>query len=627
MISDSTLLKMTALAALIAVIMLSQGPFSPSCTAPSPEAFVQNHLTSVENPRLVKLNLAAMFSGGEAMRSINVPTVSGPSNRDIVDRRVSLDYFDMHDPSFQLVERTSTDETSSVFLQTYRGQIQQAELGDSTVALYFGTDASNNAQFVSGYIVESVSEPDLPWYFIEPARPLMLGIAQHSYGRSPTVTEVETCLSSTESWHVIYRAKDTTRDFSLQLEPARDVKATISRIKAPFNVIAGDQFTVEATIENLTDGQLDDLGTDRHLVDTTVVFLVDGQVIESRQSPDVTRGDPMPPIENFSHSFNSDELGPHRLTVRTDGNEMTRLIYVLESDKSSVPDEILQPIPFVGVADAAFFELYQQMDQKSWWDSQAEVLNLVDEFYRTQIADFRLKVRALEAWTNTRGDRPGKPIEDALSSYADQSEVINAYTLLCNFAQDVPAVVPKTTPSAPALVHLFSGEDLGPVPEPMTVSDTGGGFCQSTCTQVGGNVVGLAEGLAGYKEEKSTPNVRDRSCYDYLTEPRELDPAAYHGLSQHAPHDPEALKFQTGLVYEDEHGDEKSRKNANSMYQGTLHQRFLLLAHEIGHNLGANHSSDPTSIMYTPLKSSIRFKLDESGQRNKEEIRVCWNIC
>lgn len=622
MFSGTTFVKILGLSVVGAALILSGSIDLPTrismqqCPAGNPQRFVERHLTSVRNPQVVMVNPAEMLESAHVGSSITIPTVHGPQD-------VDISLLDMSHADFNITVNPPRPLGGSGDLQTFRGQFKFGEFNDSLVALYFGVPNGDNPGYVSGFLVTSVSNPEQPWDFIEPARPLMISIARRTSNGSLSEGDVRACLPEGASWHIIYRAEDVSDSFVSQLEPARDVKAVVERLETPFNIWPNAQFNVIAHIANHTDPGHNQGNNHHHLdvpdespapghqVVTDVEFLVDGDPVATVTDLAVTRRDPE--VVSFPYRFSSQ--GRYTLTVRTEGNEMERDVNVTnKQDALDPPPAEFTSIPFVGVADAEFYDFHQAMTQKTWWEGQVEVINLADAFFNSQVNGFRLRIRGLEAWREGASNGPGEAVIGAFET----SDAINAYTLLCNFAQDVPGAVPNMHPdSPPGLTHLFTGHDLGPIPEPMAVSDAGGGFCENTCTQVGGNVVGLAEGVGGYKRASSIPPSCERAP---LTHPQDLEPKAYHGLSQHMPHDPNSTQFQRMTF-------DKIRKNANVGYQATLYQRFLLLAHEIGHNLGANHSEDPTSIMYTPLQRTIRFKLDEFRQRNVREIQECWRTC
>ena len=637
MLSVTTLAKIVALGVVGVALALSGSIEWPNqvsavqsgCPAPSPERFVQTHLTSVEDLKVVSINPTVMHTAATDDGVFDVPLLrkdtDGSLNADFQPVHVSR--YPIAHEGFRMREmRARERRLGARELWTFRGGL--AQYPNSLAALYVRPSHEGSPGFVSGYLLENVNvtDPNMAqsgWHFIEPARPLMMGIAQRS--ESLSTADVGNCLSEQAAWHVIYQVRGTSDAFSMQVEPARDVKGVVNRLEAPFNIWTNTPFSVNAHIANLTDPELnlaDDVPSmTGHQVATDVTFLVDGDDVAEIEDLPVTRGDPE--VVSFSHEFSS--AGRHTLIVRADGNEMKRVVNVvpepadkttkLEVLKAAAAPEALDTMPFVGVADDAFFDLYSSMVQKTWWEGQVEVINLMEAFFREKIEGFGLRIQALEAWTKAAPSRPGRAVESALASAGiEPHEVINAYTLLCNFAQDVPSEVPNYESDAPGLTHLFSGRDLGPIPQPMVVSDAGGGFCQNSCSQVGGNVVGLAQGVGGYKRGST---LGSKSCANSLTQPESFDPVAYHGLSQHGPHNPHSA---------DSMGSD-SRENANAGYQATLYQRFILLAHEIGHNLGANHSSDEASIMYTPLQNTIRFKLDRLRQRSDREIRQCWKTC
>jgi len=155
------------------------------------------------------------------------------------------------------------------------------------------------------------------------------------------------------------------------------------------------------------------------------------------------------------------------------------------------------------------------------------------------------------------------------------------------------APVPHTISTDPMIVHLFTGHQLGPLlrirlgkEQPVDISDSGCCFCRNeSCDINRSSVVGMAEGIGQLWTNESD------FC---LTQNAKDDHNNHHSISQHAP---EPL-------------DDEDETNEN--YQNLLIQRFLLVAHEIGHNLGAEHSTDP-SLMFTPLDTlEINTTAEES---------------
>lgn len=93
--------------------------------------------------------------------------------------------------------------------------------------------------------------------------------------------------------------------------------------------------------------------------------------------------------------------------------------------------------------------------------------------------------------------------------------------------------------------------------------------------------MGLTEGIGGVFNDRSN------GC-----ESQKLTPAGHHSLSQQLP-DALSLDCQPDCL------------DTNKNYQAILLQRFLLVAHELGHNLGALHtdSNDDTTVMSSPLQN------------------------
>lgn len=498
---------------------------------------------------------------------------------------------------------------------------------NSHVALYMRPAESIRGKsrpgFVSGYLVSDVTDPSQSWYFIEPLRPLLSKIFESREGsRAMSMEELQECLPASHNAHIVYDVTDQPYDddtgFSLQLEPARWAKLSVTRLNVPFHtsIDTGDEASVDIDVEvsNLTR----EAATDEDPMQDDVELRVqqadpqnpDGPMVSvERQSKPIALG--RNDIEDLQFSVDLTP-GVYMISVRTDGNAMKRIARVAQGSGGLTVQ--LGRLNLVSVADPDFHRLYEgTVKDQLWWEGMMEVTNLVDAFYNVQLPGLEFSVRALESWASGSA-RPGAGIPDY---DGDGEPDINAYTMLCHVAQGfidgVPADsganrVPTTSPGTPGLVHLFSGHDLGPLQDQNALSDAAG-LCDQNCSNVGNDVIGLAEGLGGLRRPES------RTCMTGShAAPAAFEPAAQHSLSQQAP-----------KVFQGDPND----LIPNKSFEATLYQRFILLAHEIGHSLGANHSPDPTTIMHTPLQNTIRFKLDADPkqQDNEAEIKACWLNC
>lgn len=490
-------------------------------------------------------------------------------------------------------------------------------LENSLTALYIQKDRQQQQLgtqpgFISGFFLENRDNPYSSWFFIEPIRPLLLAVERRSMEmRSDFTKVIDSCFPVESHPHIVYEAgRDSltrtsrTRlhqqqppqalDFSLDLEPASQVKPIISNFDPPFSHPPGS-FTVSVDVSNRTLPQLQP--TDP--LHAEIEFLVNGDQVEMR-SLQLSRN----ATKTVQFTFALQEQGTHILEVKGPGNAMKRAVEItpVATQHQETPAELEEPqfraIPLIAVADSKFYSLYRNIQEKAWWEAQEEVLNLVDTFYSEQFPGLRLKIAALNAWS-IGSSGPGSTLSRAGRPKA------NAYTLLCDFVQDgeppggydADDHHDMSAENKPMLAHLFSGHAPESINDEKALGDSAS-LCDTTCSRIDDVIIGLAENIGGFK------NPTENSC-GALDEVDEIMPAGHHALSYQAPL--------------------RTISQTTTGFQATLYQRFLLTAHEIGHNLGANHSPDvPRSIMNPQLTDGIQFKFDTWKQENKKEIKSCW---
>ena len=349
-------------------------------------------------------------------------------------------------------------------------------------------------------------------------------------------------------------------------------------------------------------------------------------------------------FNNFTHvRYNPKRVpGPFSFRLTNDSQ-----ISPSASDRNKMTAENLKGknISLVAVADRAFASLYKNViREKFWWEGQEEVLLLVHAFYEKTI-DINLQLRSMELWEadpiNPGASGPGATPVDSGSIHGDLSaEVgglindsimngsstltkdgdmdINALQLLCDFAQGVmientslqaASVIPLdgatnhlvSSSGINMIAHLFSGYDFA-----SSLSGDGGGIlCEgggcggtedSSPMEVG-DVLGMAEGLGGFDSNSASPctNLANESMMNNGS--IFLSPG-HHSVSQHAP---ERIFCAASSP---------CPSILNNQYQATLFQRFLIVSHEIGHNLGFEHAGiDSNSVMQSPLNKDIQFRL------------------
>lgn len=304
-----------------------------------------------------------------------------------------------------------------------------------------------------------------------------------------------------------------------------------------------------------------------------------------------------------------------------DHHPSTELQFEHEATSEPAPHAIrsqqgptLSRVSVLPFGDSAFRLRYLNT-KESWLDAQLEVLNLVRTFY--------IKANVLLDIAEPRvfDDSSPVPVEQLLgqenpifNALPDQNgdgiNDLNAFTLLCHFAQGIPNApeVPPVTDdiSSPFISHLFTGHDLGPVfaaVDSPQLSDSGCCLCEANCGMEGPNIIGLAEGIGGIWRTSSS------SCRSPLGN---LDPSANHSLSQQSP--------------------KPNSNGTNENYQATLYQRFLIVTHEIGHTLSLAHSDNEQSVMHAslinePQGNTIEFKVEQTELEgvSKDQIDACLN--
>jgi hypothetical protein len=515
--------------------------------------------------------------------------------------------------------------------RAFRGGIEGYP--NSLVALYIQQDRSINGVyqpgFISGFLLEDKDDPNKPWYFIEPLRPLLKMAVAPLYknpGVSYTETDVDICFYKWRYAHIVYKAGNAIvghpPSFHIDLDPVRHTESNrhanmvYTRV-APLQVIAGrfiphDRQGRGVVVEVTTAQELQSLVITEKLPAGFTVTIIPSRsqtCAVTFIAPNVfdCKAMNLNPNERVTIAYQA-QAGPtpdpsaviegSAESTAMDGQKLTFSL-ISRLDVVSVPPvssaAINRTIPLVAVGDSDFYRLYTGIiKEKAWWEGQEEVLNLVGSFYSEKVPGLQFKVRALEAWRPL----PLLPAEVGPSvspgSTIPAIPGINAHSLLCHFAQGMPLIrVPHTDVRDPMVVHLFSGYNLRSLPSHTAIADFGGHICEDFCGAFGRDIVGLAEGIGGFRRPLSN------SCsasVNPLMIPARFDPSAHHSLSQHSPKP---------------NSSDPTAPNVN--FSANLYQRFLLTAHEFGHNLGATHVDDDQdegqSIMHSHLSNTIRFEL------------------
>jgi len=432
-------------------------------------------------------------------------------------------------------------------------------------------------------------------------------------------------------------------DSLMDHDPIRLVKSgkkiVISAFTAPCFVPPGVDFTVSVRLANYTQNPLRVLrSTSFDDADVQLYFSeydTDNRM-EFNPSPPPFADYPIVflPTENPIRAGKAapahallriDDPGIYVLRVVTTVSAMSRLVHVVDGpEKLTCADVEADPIYLAGVADVHFFDLYENyVDVKTWWEAQEEVLNLVSAFYTENFdalfpGDSLMQIEFLQGWSHTLREEE-KDGDTVITDGAIPSGLFDAYDALCEYGQGRFSSGSgfeshQHDLGLTTLVNFFSGGDLGRIPrgptDTVVLADVGS-ICDATCSRVGSSIIGLAEGLLGLAGSRSGSCSRtDYPITDPPSEPPSMleiyNQSSHHLLSQHRP----KLNF--------------SRRHPHKNFQVTLFQRFLLMTHEVGHALGANHSEDITSMMFPSSHNATRFFL---ADQEKNEIRSCIAHC
>jgi hypothetical protein len=518
----------------------------------------------------------------------------------------------------------------------YEGIVKGAT-GPSLAVLYIPRKSSANEPegFISGFLLS-----DAGWFFIEPVRSLLKlnhvkDIDLAACGFAP---ELRT--------HIVYQPKDT--DFDIVLDPrclpaprlsldaCNSIVSTLDsgvaiNVDLPSRMVP-ETLPVRARITNnrseilVVDVALGIRRTDNtpieivlplpqrmtflpcqtmtfpsliatprvnfslgdYIIEVRLVDPMNGNKTLDRQvkSIRVSRPDPrpgVPPIaleeildRNNNNRLDDDELALARSDTEIPGTGGQRVsqqrraeIESRYSPNSTVASNLLLRTPEGGyatsltltvVGDSAFNSIN---DEKQWYQRQEEVINLVDSLFSRQLPNFpqmNMRVQALEVWES---GGPG-------SAFVTNP---TAVAMLCDFVtpNNFPHTDARPDNNTVSMVHLMSGRNFAPMEKTDfggNASGFGGGFGQK-------GIIGVAENIGG--NGRST-----QFQHPVCTNPSNpgvgmiFSLAAHHSVSQHVPWiSPFAAP-----------GDTRN-------YNALLSQRFLLFAHELGHNLNAPHTVLP----------------------------------
>jgi hypothetical protein len=504
----------------------------------------------------------------------------------------------------QLRRNSGMDEDISDGAHSFQGIIQPTDDDDesfenSVVALHIGKDRNINSipgdeptAFISGFFLEDADRgiTDKNWTFIEPLRPLLKPLVHPNNMFAP--------FDRTTGTHWSEKLLNSYIPLDCRVH-------IIYPITAEITIVSEDVETNEITM----------------LSDANIDFHTD--------------------LNPLYYRF----LEKLRVTKKKDqGSIEPRLTTFPAGIPAKRPEEALSntTIPIIAVADRSYYDLYERIViEKTWDQSLEELVNLVDSFYRYTFATegLKLDLRLMQAWDHDLNNLDGASVH------------VDAYSQLCQFAQNIPNASGVSEhermegSNGTFLTHLFTGNDLGPLPGGKVIIDTGDGFCPgSGCGSNGQDIIGISEGIAGFRNF----NPEARACqvpldllvgeldettdepYDYLHSPAPFFPASFHSLSQQVPDlppkpskiDPVLVALEPDVVTEP-----LNEEPLNRNYNALLYQRFLLMAHEIGHNLGGIHPAitfesvgvgaapaELSTIMHARLDGNIQFRLDENSK-------------
>ncbi|MBI1741910.1 hypothetical protein HYR54_02460 [Candidatus Acetothermia bacterium] len=517
---------------------------------------------------------------------------------------------------------------------TYQGFVPDQYLAE----LYVPQRASGGPQgFISGFVLTLDG-----WFFIEPVRSLLLL-------NGASLAEIEQCgFPAHKRTHIVYKASAT--DFDIVLDPrcephipgpCKDVDKLYSgvaiNIDLPIRMIPGalpvramvtnnrkDMKDVDAVI-TLIIRRIGDSGESKPVLEcqpnpSRVLIKLDAMIAINCPTVEFGLGsyvaevrltNPEKPQETFERQVkgirvqnavtieevldrnNNNRLDDDELRIAEDSfNKKTPLLGFGEQFVSSQKlaelrgkfcssSAIACPLPLRGptgfanaftltvVGDQPFNQI---QDEKEWWQRQEEVANLVDSLFAFGGNDFprmNLRLQALETWQD---GGPGSTIPTSGEQNA------TAVALLCDLVD--PGKFPHTdqqSGSVTGIVHLMSGRNFAP----MEKTDFGGNatdFAAMVDRKKG--IIGLAENIGGV-------GVRTDNRHITCLNPQNpgvgiiFNPPAHHSISQHVPwRRPGETTANTAG------GDTRN-------YNALLYQRFLLMAHELGHNLNAPHTLIP----------------------------------
>jgi len=204
-------------------------------------------------------------------------------------------------------------------------------------------------------------------------------------------------------------------------------------------------------------------------------------------------------------------------------------------------------------------------------------------------------------------------------------ETSNAYEVMCGFITAEPGHSHSAANSY-EIVHLLSGTEFGTFPkrELELISDSGDDFCPMAGCGTG-KLVGLAQGVGDVSDDGRVPvpggfttdglPLKDGQCSQSPdTNPSDELAASFYQAFEPGHH---SLSQQRPNSDQDDEGGTRQ-------YDALLAQRWVIVAHEIGHNLCAKHSrsmsEDSRSIMNSVIDQETSYSLP---QENVDQINAC----